>query len=204
MIHRYGQIYLTGLMPLPEASCFSVFNILVAPSSRGTVRLSSSSPLDPPLLDPAFFENLIDLQLLYGIARQTHNTIRKSSAVSKYGAVEYGIDEDIRDDLSDRAMRKRLLRTVETVFHGSGTCAMGTVVDTECRVEGVEGLRVIDTSVFPFPPGAHFQAIVYAVAEQVSPLGSQVAKILIFEKISVIIAYSCSFDIRSGEKELAS
>lgn len=97
----------------------------------------------------------------------TSTAIQQSSAVSKYGAVEYGIDESIRGDLSDHALRKRLLRTAETVFHPSGTCAMGTVVDTECRVKGVEGLRVVDASVFPFPLGSHYQAAVYAIAEQV-------------------------------------
>jgi choline dehydrogenase-like flavoprotein len=50
--------------------------------------------------------------------------------------------------------------------HGSGTCAMGTVVDTECRVKGIERFRVIDASVFPTLIRAHYQAI-YAVAEQV-------------------------------------
>jgi choline dehydrogenase-like flavoprotein len=64
-------------------------------------------------------------------------------------------------------MWKRLLKTGETLNHGSGTCSMGTVVDTKCRVKGVEGLRVIDSSVFPMPVGAHYQAAVYAVVEQV-------------------------------------
>jgi choline dehydrogenase-like flavoprotein len=64
-------------------------------------------------------------------------------------------------------MRKRLLKTGETLNHGSGACAMGTMVDTECRVKDIEGLRVIDASVFPTPIGAHYQAAVYDVAEQV-------------------------------------
>jgi choline dehydrogenase-like flavoprotein len=85
----------------------------------------------------------------------------------KYGAQEYGIEESVRNDTSDAAMRKRLLKTGETLNHGSGTCSMGTVVDTECRVKGIERLRVIDASIFPMPIGAHYQAAVYAVAEQV-------------------------------------
>lgn len=97
----------------------------------------------------------------------TSNAIQNSIAVSKYGAVEYGIDEELRGDFSDEALRKRLLNSVETVNHGSGTCAMGTVVDSDCKVKGVQGLRVIDSSVIPFPLGAHYQAIVYAMAEQV-------------------------------------
>ncbi|KAE8450455.1 hypothetical protein EG329_006530 [Mollisiaceae sp. DMI_Dod_QoI] len=166
----HGHVDLSGLVHAPEGSCFSMFNILVAPSSRGTVRLSSASPTDPPLLDPALFENPLDLHLMYDLVRQTNAAIQKSSAVSKYGALEYGIDENMRNDLSDESLRKRLLNTVETVFHGNGTCAMGKVVDTECRVKGIEGLRAIDASVFPFPPAAHFQAIVYAVAEQMADI----------------------------------
>jgi hypothetical protein len=85
----------------------------------------------------------------------------------KYGAQEYGIEESIRNDPSDSAMRKRFLKTREMLNHGSGTCSMGTVVDTECRVKGTEGLRVIDVSVFPMPIRAHYQAAVCTVAEQV-------------------------------------
>jgi choline dehydrogenase-like flavoprotein len=144
-----------------------MFNILTAPSSRGSVRLASSSPLDAPLLDPAIFKDPLDEKLVYACTRMTSNAIQNSAAVSKYGAVEYAVDENMRGDFSVEALRKRLLNSVETVNHGSGTCAMGTVVDSGCRVKGVAGLRVIDSSVIPFPLGAHYQATVYAMAEQV-------------------------------------
>jgi len=85
----------------------------------------------------------------------------------KYGAREYGIHESIRDDLSDTAMQKRLFYASRSLNHGSGTCAMGSVVDSECRVKGLEGVRVVDASIFPNPLGAHYQAAVYAVAEMV-------------------------------------
>lgn len=85
----------------------------------------------------------------------------------KYGAQEYGIEEAFRGDVSDAAMNMRLMKTVAILNHESGTCALGSVVDQKCRVKGIEGLRVIDASVFPFLIGAHDQAVVYAVAEQV-------------------------------------
>jgi choline dehydrogenase-like flavoprotein len=50
--------------------------------------------------------------------------------------------------------------------HGSGTCAVASVVDSKCRVKGVDCLRVVDASIFPHPLGAHYQATGYAVAEQ--------------------------------------
>ncbi|RSL73582.1 hypothetical protein CEP53_000666 [Fusarium sp. AF-6] len=85
-------------------------------------------------------------------------------------AVEYTIDEALRDDLSDAAVAVRVKQGGSTVFHYSGTCAMGTVVDAECRVKGVEGLRVVDASVFPMPLGAHYQAATYALAEQMADM----------------------------------
>ena len=43
---------------------------------------------------------------------------------------------------------------------------MGKVVDAECRVKGVSGLRVVDASVIPVPLAAHYQTPVFALAEQ--------------------------------------
>jgi choline dehydrogenase-like flavoprotein len=141
-------------------------NLLVAPTSRSALKLRSSKPEDPPLLDPNILSNYLDLQLLYTVGILTI-AIMEGTVGQKYGAQEYGIEETIRNDTSDSAMQKRLLKTGETLNHGSGTCSMGTVVDFECRVKGIEGLRVIDASVFSMPIGAHYHAAVYAVAEQV-------------------------------------
>ena len=154
-------------MSYPGGSCLILANALLSPTSRGTLRLRSADPNDAPILDPNILGNELDRQLILSCGRLTMEMMQ-GPVGQKIGAEEYGIEEAIRDDTSDDAMMARLLKTARSVNHGSGTCSMGSVVDTECRVKGVEGLRVVDASVFPFPMGAHYQAIVYAVAEQVS------------------------------------
>src|SRR5207253_2769655 len=46
-------------------------------------------------------------------------------------------------------IRAFLRRATQTIYHPAGTCAMGSVVDSELRVHGFEGLRVVDASVMP-------------------------------------------------------
>jgi choline dehydrogenase-like flavoprotein len=166
-ISRYGHVDLTRTTTNPEGSVFTVLNVLATPASRGAIRLSSADPLSPPLLDPTAFKNSIDAKLLYACARMTSTAIQHSSAVTRYGAVEYSVPDELKGDFSDDAMRTRLVKVAETINHGSGTCTMGSVVDTEYRVLGTRRLRVVDTSVIPFPMGSHYQAVVYAIAEQV-------------------------------------
>jgi choline dehydrogenase-like flavoprotein len=51
-----------------------------------------------------------------------------------------------------------------------GTVAMGKVVDTDLKVKGVQGLRVVDASVFPVVISAHLQVATYALAEQAAEI----------------------------------
>jgi choline dehydrogenase-like flavoprotein len=47
---------------------------------------------------------------------------------------------------------------------------MGKVVDTDLRVYGVDGLRVVDASILPVPIAAHYQACIYALTEQAADI----------------------------------
>jgi choline dehydrogenase len=53
-----------------------------------------------------------------------------------------------------------------TLYHPVGTCRMGTVVDAELRVRGVDGLRVVDASVIPRVPRGHTHLPTLMVAER--------------------------------------
>jgi choline dehydrogenase len=83
--------------------------------------------------------------------------------------------------LSDQEVRDYIRASVSTLYHPTGTCAMGgdsplhaarqpSVVDPQLRVRGVTGLRVVDASVFPTLPRGNTNAPVIAVAERAADL----------------------------------
>ena len=71
---------------------------------------------------------------------------------------------------SDAALDRFVRARAETIYHPIGTCRMGTdaraVVDPECRVHGVEHLRVIDASVFPHITNGNLNAPTIMLAEK--------------------------------------
>lgn len=73
---------------------------------------------------------------------------------------------------SDAALEQYIRSSAETLYHPAGSCKMGAredggVVDQALKVDGVEGLRIVDASVMPLLPASHLMTTVYAVAEKV-------------------------------------
>ena len=75
---------------------------------------------------------------------------------------------------SDADLSAAVQRSAQTIWHACGTNKMGkdgdemAVVDSKARVIGVEGLRVVDASAFPFLPPGQPQSVVYALAEKIA------------------------------------
>ncbi|HAT59054.1 MAG TPA: choline dehydrogenase, partial [Gammaproteobacteria bacterium] len=75
---------------------------------------------------------------------------------------------------SDEEIDRWVRENVESAYHPAGTCKMGraddplSVVDAECRVHGLDNLRVIDASVFPTLPNGNINAPVIMVAEKMA------------------------------------
>ena len=75
---------------------------------------------------------------------------------------------------TDAEIAESIRRHGETIYHPVGTCRMGeaadamAVVDNQCRVHGLKGLRVIDASVFPELPGGNTNAPTIMVAEKMA------------------------------------
>jgi choline dehydrogenase len=84
-------------------------------------------------------------------------------------SVPEGLEPLALDD-SDEKLNTRMALTGAMTWHATGSCSMGKVIDTEFRVRGVEGLRVVDGSAVPVPLSAHVQAPLFAMSEQAAAI----------------------------------
>lgn len=152
-----------GALPPPA---FTLVPCLIRPQSRGSVRLASADPMAPALIDPNYLSNPGDLDSLVAAVTLARE-IGAASAFADWRAEEVYPGSG----WEDAAARHEFVRRAARSFHHPvGTCRIGAVVDTELRVQGVTGLRVIDASVLPGLPAAMINAAVTAVAERGSDL----------------------------------
>jgi choline dehydrogenase-like flavoprotein len=146
----------------------SIAIALQHPFSRGSVRLASADPFDAPLADSAFLHNPLDLRFLVEAIKYTRQIV-DTSAFKPFNPVYAKAFANVTTEADFEYYTRNSTATFQ---HPAGTCKAGPfeeggVVDTEFRVYGVNGLRVVDASVFPLLPSTHIQASVYAVAEMV-------------------------------------
>lgn len=140
------------------------------PFSRGAVRLASSAPERPPLVDPDYLGDDRDAKtLLTGLA--IARAIVGSPSLKAWYGKEIAPGTAVKDG---KKQRMYIREALSPYFHPAGTCAMGeaeqSVVDTELRVRGVTGLRVVDASVMPTLPSNNTLATVYGIAERAAEL----------------------------------
>ncbi len=129
---------------------YSCHITLLRPESRGEVKLKSANPSDALAIDPKFFDDPRDMEVLIDGAQRMQQILESEplSTISK--KMLYPVDLGDRKTMEDE-IRKR----ADTQYHPVGTCKMGTqddemaVVDEQLKVYGVEGLRVVDASIMP-------------------------------------------------------
>ncbi|EHK98338.1 putative Choline dehydrogenase [Glarea lozoyensis 74030] len=145
------------------------FSVNLRPTSRGTVNVDPRDPLFlDPIVDYRALSNPTDLAILIEFMRFTRRYMATPTLASS-APRELAPGANVTSD----ADLGEFIRGVmwPTVFHPIGTNAMapkslGGVVDTELRVYGTRGLRVVDASVIPLLPGAYTQQTTYAIAEK--------------------------------------
>ncbi|KAI1207014.1 GMC oxidoreductase [Annulohypoxylon truncatum] len=155
-----------------------ISNTLMAakPTSRGTVTIASKNPADTPVLDPNYFATEVDKYVWRHSLRKAASLMTGDTPLGREviaGETPPSGFEPLSVDSSDEYLDSRVKAAGMSTFHGSSSCSMGTVVDTDLRVKGVQNLRIVDASVFPISIGAHIQAAVYALAEQAAVIISQ-------------------------------
>ena len=140
---------------------------LLRPDSRGFVALRSVDPFAPPVIQPEYFSHASDIRPLRNGLKQARDILGQS-AFDRYRGAEITPGADVRTDAEvDQWVRA----TAELIYHPVGTCRMGpsaeeAVVDTELRVHGAEGLRVVDASVMPSIIGGNTNAPTIMIAEK--------------------------------------
>ena len=153
----------------PEGHGVWVSPCLLTPESRGSVRLASSDPTAKPIVHNAFYSSGDDMQRMIAALRLTLD-ICGQPAMQPYCAEPFTTPAGD----SDEAMREHIARTTFAIYHPVGTCRMGedadAVVDEQLRVNGLEGLRVVDASVMPVVPRGNTNAPTIAVAERAAEL----------------------------------
>jgi choline dehydrogenase len=129
------------------------------------VRLGSNDPTAKPIIRKNFYAAERDMETMLGGMRLLMDIVGqpalKPYCVDAFLVPASGSEEDLRAHIA---------RTTYAVYHPVGTCAMGGVVDAELRVNGVEGLRVVDASVMPVVPRGNTNAPTIAIAERASDL----------------------------------
>ena len=143
---------------------------LMRPKSLGRVKLRSADPATAPSLLFNYLQNPQDRRDLRTSVRLTREILAQP-ALAPYRAEEISPGPDIQ---SDEQIDAFVRQGVETCYHPVGTCRMGTqsdcVVDEQCRVRGIEGLRIVDASIMPAIVSGNTNAPTIMIAEKASDL----------------------------------
>ena len=142
------------------------------PDSRGHVRISGPDSIHEPLIQFNYLSTEKDLADWRQCLRLTREILQQP-ALDEFrgGEIQPGIDLS-----DDAAVDAWVRRNVETAYHPSCSCRMGArdderaVVDPQCRVRGLEGVRIVDSSIFPTIPNGNLNAPTIMVAERAADL----------------------------------
>ena len=153
-----------GLTPPPDNG-YAFGPVIIKPTSRGKVSLRTAMPESKPTVRCNFLTTPEDrASVLEGV--------RIALDIASQPALRALIREPLSVPASDaeKDIIDWVERASQTVYHPTSTCAMGSVVDAELRVFGVDGLRVVDASVMPTITRANTNAATLMIAEKASDM----------------------------------
>ncbi len=152
------------------------FNFCVCrPDSRGELTLRSAEVADKPVLRPNYLSAPSDMHLMLESAKLG----RKIAATKPFADLILEEQYPGHAVQGEDEMKGYIREVGSTVYHPCGTNRMGadekSVVDTDLRVRGVDGLRVVDASVFPLVPSSNIHPAVLMLAEKAADIVKRAA-----------------------------
>lgn len=153
----------------PPKTAWALCAGLVAPKSRGTVTLRSGNPADRPVVDAQFLSHPDDVKAL-AVGIELCREIGNANAMKAFAKREVAPGRK----LDGQEMVDFIRNGATTYFHEVGTCRMGhdkeAVVDAQLRVNGIQGLRIADSSIMPRIPGVATMASCALIGERAADI----------------------------------
>ncbi len=148
-IHIAPATVIRGGQTRMPGNGFTINSTFLRPESKGTIKLASADPRDEPLIDPRYLSEKRDRDM----ALLQIRTIREVLAQPEMASFIKTERLPGPDAQTDEQLMQYVRQYASCDYHPVGTARMGSdemsVVDDELRVHGVDGLRVIDSSIMP-------------------------------------------------------
>ncbi|OSQ37997.1 choline dehydrogenase [Thalassospira mesophila] len=138
--------------------------------SRGTIRLASANPAERPIVDPNYMSHPEDWEEMRASVRLTREIFGQSAFDDLRGG-EISPGKDVQTDAEIDAW---VAQHTESAYHPSCSCKMGSddmsVVDGDTKVHGIEGLRVVDSSIMPTIASGNLNAPTIMIGEKAADI----------------------------------
>ena len=158
-----------GVQAMPDGGV-TLNSCYLRPRSRGTIRLASSNPNAAPLIDPNYLQDPQDREMSIRGLKLTQE-ILSQDALKPYIKAERLPGPDVR---TDDDYYNFICEHSKTSHHTAGTCRMGVddgaVVDPRLRLNGIDGLRVVDNSIMPTVISSNTNAAAIMIGEKAADM----------------------------------
>ena len=173
LIAPYSFDYAKGALATESFGGMQFCVYYMRPESRGSLRIKSTDPRDLPVIAASYHRDPGDRSAMIRVARTARDYVRQSPLA---GMVQEETRPGTQFETDDEVIAA-YSRFGNGAYHASGTCRMGSddasVVDPQLRVRGVDGVRVIDTSILPFLVAGNTAAPAMAMAWRAADLIEQ-------------------------------
>jgi choline dehydrogenase-like flavoprotein len=163
--------------PVEHKHTFALCTLLFNQHSRGSVTLKSSDALQNPVVDHAYLDHPLDMLVMTEACRFANDIVMKGKGTKDVIKGSWPADLKHHEHVNREDWEGYVKQHATTCYHASGTCAMGSVLDSRLRVKGVKGLRVADVSSIPRLNNGHTQMVAYGIGEGAAELIKEDAKV---------------------------